>query len=153
MRSHVHNPKDFWSGLIFLSVGGLAFWLSSDLDRGSAGSMGPGYFPSVLSVLLAVMGVVSVVRSLLGRRDAIGRWALKRAALVLLAVVLFGLLLRGAGLAMAVAVLVIVAGRAHPRFRWTTHAALATLLSGACVLLFVWGLGLPLPGVGDWFAR
>lgn len=153
MRGHIHNPKDFWSGLIFLVVGATAFWLARAYETGSAGSMGPGYFPTVLSVLLTVIGGVSVLRSLWGAHEPIGRWALRRAALVLLAVVLFGLLLRGAGLAIAVATLVLVAARAHPRFGLVRHGLLAAALSGLCVLLFVWGLGLSVPAVGHWFVR
>lgn len=150
MRSHVHNPKDFWSGLIFLTVGAAAFWLASDHDRGSAGSMGPGYFPTVLSALLVAIGGACLLRSMLGRREPVGRWALRRAALVLLAVVSFGWLVRGTGLAPAVAIMVILAGLAHPRFRWASYSLLALTLAGLCVLLFVWGLGLPVPALGDW---
>lgn len=151
MPTFVHQPKDFWSGLIFLTVGAAAMWQAGDYDRGSAGSMGPGYFPTVLGGLLAAIGGACLLRSLLGRREVLGRWALRRAALVLLAVVSFGFLVRGAGLAPAVAVMVLLAGLAHPRFRWAPYGLLALSLAGLCVLLFVWGLGLPVPALGGWF--
>lgn len=150
MPSFVHKPKDFWSGLIFLGVGAAAFWLAGEHDRGSAGNMGPGYFPTVLGALLAAIGSACMLRSLLGRREVLGRWGLRRAALVLLAVASFGFFVRGAGLAPAVAVMVLLAGLAHPRFRWAPYSLLAFALAGLCVLLFVRGLGLPVPVLGEW---
>jgi hypothetical protein len=59
----IKNPKDFWTGIIYILFGGLAFWIAREYGFGSASRMGPGYFPTVLSSLLALFGVIALVRS------------------------------------------------------------------------------------------
>ncbi|WP_310567507.1 tripartite tricarboxylate transporter TctB family protein [Hydrogenophaga sp.] len=150
MPTRIRNHKDFWAGLIFLAVGLLAFGLGADYDRGSDGSMGPGYFPAALSVLLALIGVASMLRSLAGPPVRVDGWALRNGCLVLASVVLFAALLRGAGLIVAVLVLTLVSGSAHRRFHAGRYLLLALVMAGFSVLVFVKGLGLPIPAIGPW---
>jgi hypothetical protein len=106
---------------------------------GTAGRMGPAYFPTILGGLLAVIGAISVGRSMFRSGDPIERIAIKNLLIILLAVVLFGLLVRGAGLAIAVIVLVIVSRRGHwPR--GVQHAGLRgwPWLADADPRLLVW---------------
>jgi len=64
---------------------------------------------------------------------------------------LFGLIVRGAGLVIALPVLVIVSSYASIQFRWKAALALAAALTFSCILIFLKGLGVPLPVVGSWF--
>lgn len=150
MPTRIRNLKDFWAGLIFLTVGLAAFWLGADYDRGSAGTIGPGYFPALLSVVLALIGTASILRSLVGPRIGIDEWAMRNGLLVLASVILFGLLLRGAGLIVAVVVLTLVSGFAHQRFEWDRYLLLATVMACFSVLVFINWLGLPMPAIGPW---
>lgn len=152
MRLHIRSPKDFWSGLIFVSVGIAAVVLGRDYERGSAGMMGPGYFPTALGALLALIGGVAVARSFVMRGEAIGRFALGKAFLILAAVVLFAVLIRGAGLAPTLVVLTLVAGCANPVPRHAQYAALAIGMAVFCVVVFVYALGLPVQAFGTWFS-
>jgi len=77
--------------------------------------------------------------------------ALKAILLVLGPIVLFGFILRGAGLASALLILVIVSAYASSRFRWPIAVALSVGLSAFALLVFVMGLGLPIPVIGRWF--
>src|SRR3546814_87740 len=63
MPSFIRHPKDFWTGVIFLFVGLAAVILGRDYTMGTAGRMGTAYFPTVLGGLLALIGLVAVVRS------------------------------------------------------------------------------------------
>jgi hypothetical protein len=65
--------------------------------------------------------------------------------------VLFGLLLRGAGLSVSVLVLALASSAASIYFRWRTALILAVGLIALSALLFVKGLGLPIPLIGTWF--
>jgi hypothetical protein len=60
--SIIKAPKDFWTGVIYLGVGALGILVGREYSFGSAGRMGPGYFPFYISCLLLVFGVVTVVR-------------------------------------------------------------------------------------------
>jgi len=151
MRSFIRSPKDFWSGIMFLAIGLATVVIARDYPMGSAGQMGPGYFPTVLGWLLAAISAITLFCSLNMRGQAMERFAWKDMLLILGSVLLFGLLVRGAGLACAIPVLVIVSARASSKFRWGPALALAFGSAVFCVLLFVKALGLPLPIVGPWF--
>lgn len=150
MPSFIRHPKDFWTGIIFLIIGMAAIIIGRDYQMGSAGRMGPAYFPSVLGGLLALIGAIGVIRSFLRPGEAIGKFYIKEIVLVLVAVLLFGLLMRGAGLVPAVLVLVLMSAYASPKFTWGPSLLLAIGLAVFAVVVFVKLLGLPMPILGPW---
>jgi putative tricarboxylic transport membrane protein len=115
--------------------------------------MGPAYFPTILSGLLMTIGVISLVRSFIRPGSPVGTLALKGLALVITSTILFGLIVRGAGLIVALPVLVIISSLASTRFRWRYSLALAAGLTVFCILIFRQGLGVPLPILGSWFGE
>lgn len=147
----VRNAKELWVGLIYVAVGAVAIYLAQDLDMGKAGRMGPAYFPTVLSCLLIGIGMISLVRSCLRPGTPVGAFALRGLVLVTLSIVLFGVLVRGAGLAVALPVTVFVSSAASVKFRWKSTFLAATGITVFCVLVFLKGLGVPLPVLGPWF--
>lgn len=64
MKLKIKAPKDFWAGLMFISVG-LFFmaWALTHYQMGSAVRMGPAYFPAVLGGLLAVLGAMVLIEA------------------------------------------------------------------------------------------
>lgn len=152
MPSFIRNPKDFWTALIYMALGLAAIFLARDYGMGTALKMGPGYFPSFLGGVLALIGVVSLIRSLVRPGEAIDAFALKPLLLVLGATLLTGFLVRDAGLIVALPLLVMISAYASIKFRWWAALALAIGLTVFCVLIFVKGLGIPLPILGSWFA-
>jgi hypothetical protein len=148
--SFIRHPKDFWTGLIFLFFGLGAVLVGQDYPMGRAGRMGPAYFPTVLGSLLALIGLIAVVRSFVRPGEAVGRFYVKEVALILAAIVLFGFLIRGAGLVPAALVLILLSAYASPRFRWGEALLLAAGLALFAVVVFVKLLGLPMPVFGPW---
>lgn len=149
----VRNPKELWIGIIYIAVGSVAVYLCQDLDMGRAGKMGPAYFPTLLSILLIGIGVVSLVRSFVKTGTPVGSFAVRGMVLITLAIVLFGVLVRGAGLAVALPVLVLVSSSASVKFRWKSTILMAAGITVFCVLVFLKGLGVPLPVLGPWFGQ
>jgi putative tricarboxylic transport membrane protein len=99
-----------------------------------------------------LIGVISVVRSFIVPGDPLGKWAIKAAILIIGATVLFGFLIIRAGLIVALLALVLVSAAASEKFRfdWKALAGLVVLIA-FCALVFVKGLGVPMPLVGTWF--
>jgi hypothetical protein len=149
----IQSTKDFWSGLIYGAFGLSAIIIARDYDMGTALRMGPAYFPTILGALLVFIGAISVIRSFFVRDAPIGEFALKAMLIVVVATFLFGVTVRGAGLAIALPILIIVSAAASRRFTWVGSAALAAGLTLFCVLVFLKGLGIPLPIIGPWFAE
>jgi hypothetical protein len=143
----IRHPKDFWSGAVFVVVG-LAFaGLAQRYELGTAQRMGPGYFPTVLGALLAILGLVIAIKGLVrgaadGRIEAFHFGPL---AIVLGAVALFGLLLRPAGLIVALLALIGVSAYASHEFRLREVVPLAAVLVLIVLAVFVWGLGMVIP--------
>jgi hypothetical protein len=151
MTSPLRNPKDFWPGVIFVAAGLAVVLFGREYAMGTTTKMGPGYFPTVLGALLALLGLALVVRSCLHAGERLDRLALISVLLVLGATVLFGLLLRGAGLFVALVALTVVSASASREFEWGRAVLLAVGLAGFSVLVFVKALGLPIPVIGAWF--
>ena len=150
MASFIRNPKDFLSGLMFLAFGGSAIFIAQDYEMGQAVRMGPGYFPTVLGVLLCLVGAVCVVRSLSTAGAPVERIALKPLLLVTVSTLVFGLLARNAGLVAALAAAILISSVASSKFTIKAAALTIVLLTAFCYLVFLKALGLPIPVIGPW---
>jgi hypothetical protein len=151
LSSSIRNPKDFGAGLIYLVVGLSAIYMGRELTMGTALQMGPAYFPTVLGGLLSFIGVISLIRSSVSKGEPIPAFAWRALLLIIAATVMFGLLVRGAGLLVALPLYVMMTAFASVKFRWGPSLALAVAATVFCALVFVKGLGVPLPLIGRWF--
>jgi hypothetical protein len=151
MRLRLEGPKDALAGLIYIAFGGLMLYGAIGFRLGTAGRMGPGYFPRVLALILIALGIVSLVRAFLVRGEKIEGVEWKPLALILASTVLFGILLERVGLAGALIALVLVSAAASKEFRldWRALVGLGALIA-FCILVFVKGLGVPMPILGTW---
>lgn len=136
---------------MFLCFGLAGVYIAREYAMGSAGRMGPAFFPTILGWLLAAIGFATAVRAMVKQGEALEKVAFKELALVLGSVLLFAYLLRSGGLAIAIPVLVMVSAYASHKFTWKASAALAFGASALSIMLFVKALGLPLPVFGAWF--
>lgn len=150
------NQKDFYAGLLFTLVGGAFGWGALDYQVGSSARMGPGYFPLLLGVMLALLGAVMMLRAARlqpDRGEAVGPWAWKPLVAIIAANLLFGVALGGLprlklpalGLMGGIYLLTFVACLAGERFRFKEAALLATALAALSYLAFVLLLKLQLP--------
>lgn len=147
MSLRIKNQVDFLAGLVF-TVLGLAFAIQSlPHQLGTAGEMGPGYFPLMLGLLLALLGLVVLASSTItgDENDRLDAIRLRPVFLVTSAVVLFGLLLIPLGLVGSSFVLVILSASASQEFRWRYALITALVMVVISYILFVYGLGLPIP--------
>jgi hypothetical protein len=147
------NPKDFWTGIIYIAFGAAAIFIARDYGLGTPRKMGPAFFPGILSIILIVIGIISLTRSFIRPGTPVGRFTFKGLLLVSGATVLFGLIVRGAGLIIALPALVIVSAYASHKFSWQTSIIMAIVLTASCIVIFLKGLGIPLPILGSWFVQ
>jgi hypothetical protein len=140
----VKDPKDFWSGVLFIAFGCAAVWFGRSYAIGSLSRMGPGFFPMMMSIALIGAGAFILARSLVVSGEPIERIAFLPQLLILAAIVVFGLLIERVGLAVSVIAVAVISGIAAQGLRWFELTALALAMSALSVALFVYLLGQPI---------
>ena len=152
----IKSQQDFFSGLMFTLVGGAFAWGATSYSIGTGARMGPGYFPLLLGIFLAVLGAFITFYSLVEHTEdgePIGKFAWKPIVFILGSNVVFGILLAGLpkfgippmGLIAAIYALVIIAGKAGDTFSLKESLTLATILSVGSYLAFIMLLKLQMP--------
>lgn len=143
----IKNEKDFWSGVMFIAFG-LAFaGFAQEYDMGTAQRMGPAFFPTILGGLLVVLGAVIAIQGLAAETmdGKIEKFHFGPLAWVLGAVVAFGLLLRPAGLIVALVALIAISSLGSHEFKARDTVLLAVGLCALVIAVFIYGLGLTIP--------
>lgn len=152
MSISVVNSRDFCSGLLFLSVGIGGSWLAAAHSMGNAMRMGPGYFPLLLAVVLALLGGVLLARSVRFNEEPQHEPLLhslslhwRPALFVVAGVLAFAFLAQEQGLVLAILVLTLLSGLARRGVHLPELLGLSAGLALFGVVVFSFGLGLPLP--------
>lgn len=140
----IRAPKDFWSGVMFCGFAVVAILAARGYSVGTAGKMGPGYFPLLLGGLLAALGGILIGRSLVLSGEPVAHFHVVPLAVIAAAVCLFGVMIEPLGLVLSLAVLTLVSASAGAQFRLLETVALAAALIVFSVGVFVYALGLPL---------
>ena len=143
----IKHQKNFWSGVMFIVVGLFFAGFAREYDMGTSQRMGPAYFPTVLGLLLAALGVIVAIQGLAVETTdgKIEKFHFDALAWVLGAVVLFGVLLRPAGLIVSLIALIVVSAFGSHDFKWKETALLTAALVIMVLLVFIWGLKLTIP--------
>ena len=143
--SRVKDPRDFWSGILFIAFGCAGLWIGRNYAIGTLSRMGPGFFPMMMSIALIGTGELhpGALPRRCGRADRADCGS--AAAPDLAAIVAFGLLIERVGLAVSVITVAVISGIAAQGLRWFELAALALAMSALSVVLFVYLLGQPIP--------
>jgi putative tricarboxylic transport membrane protein len=121
------NHRDLLLGAIFALIGAGFVIAARGLDMGTPQRMGPGLFPLILAAVLMLLGIVIAAQA-------------------------FFITIRGLGLVGAVALAIVTASFASQRAGLVLAALLTLGLTVFCVLVFSYGLGLPIPLRGPWLA-
>jgi hypothetical protein len=161
---NIKSQKDFFSGLMFMSVGAAFAWGATKYSVGTGARMGPGYFPLMLGLLLAVLGSVITFKSLVVETeggDKVGSWAWKPLVFIILANLSFGVLLAGLpsiklpamGMIVGIYVLTFIASMAEPGWKVKNTFILSTILAIGSYIAFVVILKLQFPVWPVFFAR
>lgn len=149
MKIRLIRQRDFAAGLFFLTLGALVAQGATAYNIGNAMRMGPGYFPLLLGIVQALIGLTLVVRNArISQAHDRSRWiekpCLRSLALIGLAMLVFAFALQSAGLVVATLGLVAISGVAYKSFCWKELGWLSGSLAAFVVIVFAWGLGLPL---------
>lgn len=152
----IKSQKDFFAGLMFMVVGIAFAWGATNYNIGTGARMGPGYFPLMLGILLAVIGIFVAFQALVVETedgDKIGTAAWKPLFFIIGANLIFGICIGGLpviglpamGLIVGIYALTFTASLAGEEFRAREVFFLATVLAALSYGAFIVALKLQFP--------
>ena len=144
----IKSQRDFWSGLMFIVVGVVFAIGARNYSLGSSARPGPGYFPLMLSVIMAVLGAVVLFKALTIETeggDRIGDIAWRPLLVIVVAILVFGATITWLGMVIAVPILIAISSLAGDEFHWRDVIINAIVLTIASWLIFIVGLKLTIP--------
>ncbi len=157
----IKSQQDWWAGLMFIAFGlffimfaaGTPEFLNNMLgtklvagyQMGSSVRMGPAYFPVVLGGMLAVLGLMVLIDSLVEEGPKVAKFHFRPLLFIAVSSLAFAYLLKPLGLVLASAALVFISAYGGHEFKWKEVAIMSVVLVIFSVLVFVKGLSLPFP--------
>ncbi|MEX0730720.1 MAG: tripartite tricarboxylate transporter TctB family protein [Aquisalimonadaceae bacterium] len=136
--------QDLIGGGLLTAIGLFAAIYASQWNFGSMTRMGPGFFPTVVGILLALTGVL-IAALALKRTGTMPSMQWRTMAYVFGGIILFSATLRSLGLVTAVFLTVILSSLADRETTWRLRLVLAVSITGFVVLVFRFGLNMVLP--------
>jgi hypothetical protein len=144
----IKSQQDFWSGLMFIGVGvGFAIG-ATNYSMGTSARPGAGYFPLILSVILAILGLVVLFKSLTietSDGQPIGALAWRPLLVIVASIIVFGLALPRLGMYLTIPLLMFMVGWADYDFRWKDWVIMSVILTFGSWVVFIYGLNLTIP--------
>lgn len=144
----IKSERDFFSGLMFLVVGAVFAVGAANYPMGTSARPGAGFFPLILSGLMALLGGVILFKALTIETeggDPIGGIAWRPLLVIVLAIAVFGMTINRLGMAVSVPILVLISSLAGREFKWRGVVLAATVLTLFSSLIFIHGLKLTIP--------
>ncbi len=138
--------KNMLAGAMFCALGAVFLYAGHDYPMGSARTMGPGYFPRLIAMLVVVLGALTALQSYV--KDEGGSLGLGIKPwpfiAVFASVIAFALLVERIGLVATLAVTIVLSRLAVPQARPLELLGLVTIESTVIIGIFVFALGVPL---------
>ena len=144
----IKSQRDFFSGLMFIAVGVVFAIGATNYSMGTSAKPGAGYFPLILSVLMAILDAIVLFKSLTIETeggDPIGAIAWRPLIVIVAAIAVFGATINSLGLILAVPLLILISSLAGDEFKWQGVVINSVVLTLFSWLIFVYGLKLTIP--------
>jgi hypothetical protein len=157
----IKSQQDWWAGWMFIAFGlffilvaagtpefvnqMVGYKLIPGYQMGSSVRMGPAYFPVVLGGILAVLGLLVLIDSIVEEGPNVAKFHFRPLIFIAISSLAFAYLLKPLGLALASVILVFISAYGGHEFKWKEVAIMSVVLVIFSVLVFVKGLSLPFP--------
>lgn len=142
--------RDVYAGALLIAIGGLVAMAGREHPIGTLTDMQAGYFPVVLGVLLAAIGLIIGISGFFSspaaeENEQVHPADLRGGVAIVMSVICFVVLGEYAGLAPATFVAALIASAGDRSSTLAGALALSTVLTVVAVVLFVWILKIPFP--------
>lgn len=136
--------RDILGGLLVIAVGGIFAWAATGYSFGAGRVIGAAYLPFATGVITMLIGLGILVPAFFRVGTPI-EFSPRPVIWVLASVLAFGLLLQRVGLIIALIAVVVISAMGSRESKAWQVVPLSIFMAVACWLIFVRGLGLPMP--------
>lgn len=137
--------QEFWAGALFAVIGTSAVIGAQSYEVGTLTRMGPGYFPTLLGLVLLALGTVAMIGAVRSREAApIGKWPFVPLAFLVAGIISFGVLIVKVGLVPALIALITLSCYSRWKSAPLEVAAICVVVIALSIGLFIVGLQLPI---------
>jgi hypothetical protein len=144
----IKSQRDFLSGLMFVVVGVVFAIGATNYSMGTSARPGAGYFPLILSVIMAILGAIVMFKALTIETeggDPVGSIAWKPLIVIVVSIAVFGFALPKLGMFATIPLLIIMVSFAGDEFGWKGVLLNCIVLTAGSWVIFIWGLNLTIP--------
>lgn len=141
---HRGDMRDILGGLLVIAVGGTFAWAATGYSFGSGRVIGAAYLPFSAGVIAMLIGAGVLIPALFRKGNPI-EFNPRPVIWVLASVLVFGLLIQRVGLIIALIAVVAISALGSRESKIWQVVPLSIFMAIACWLIFVRGLGLPMP--------
>ncbi|WP_233838201.1 tripartite tricarboxylate transporter TctB family protein [Paraburkholderia sp. ZP32-5] len=150
--AHAPKPRgfnrDYYGGALLILLGLYAVAAGRQYSVGTLSAMGPGFFPVVLGVLMALLGVIVAIQGARGgqaSRGSVAAMQWRGWGCIVLSIVAFVVIARYGGFVPATFAIVFISALGDRRNSVRDAALLAAAICVVCVVVFWWALQLQFP--------
>ncbi len=137
--------RDVIAGIVVIGSSLLFGSLAIGYGIGTSRNMGPGYFPLLLSLAGAVLGLILIIKACFGTFEKREPVDVRRLLFVCAAFLVFALSIQRGGLFLTIVATTVVGSLAHRDSRILESLIFALVLAAATCLVFIQLLGLSIP--------
>jgi hypothetical protein len=123
----------------------VAVYAATQYPLGTAVRMGPGYFPTWVGGIVAILGLALALQSVRAPGPRLPRLPWRPMLFIIGGSIAYGYLLKPLGLLISTVLVVLITAAGGHEFRWRETVLLAVALAVFSLGVFVYALGLPFP--------
>lgn len=143
------SRQDVFAGVIFIVIAAIFAIEGARYEFGTPVKMGPGFFPVVLAILLAVLGIVILVIGLRNPPEPVdGDVPWRSIVLICASLAVFAAGARSLGLVPVVLICTFMTALASRQNTIQSAAVMAAVMAALCFLIFKIGLAVTVPTFG-----
>lgn len=137
------DTRDLIGGFALIAIGVFAALHARQYELGELQRMGPGYFPTALGILLAVLGLFVMVPALFREGTGIKvEW--KSLMWVMVSILVFAVFLDKLGMVFT-SIIAVIASSMASDIKWKGRLMLSGCIAVITYLIFSFGLGMVIP--------
>ena len=137
--------QDYAGGMFLIVLAAVGIAGTTMLNFKTTTGVGPGMMPRSTGLIVAALGLIMVINGFFKKGEGLDRWSVRGIIFVLGSALVFGWTIRPMGLAVAGPLAVMISAFADRDTKWIEVITFSVLMTALCIVLFSYGLKLPIP--------